>query len=103
MREPKKPKKDRTRRWCSGGGQSYGHLDLDAPVRKKFVRCPECGQRFQATIDRDGIKEKVRGYKTWRVPKHKRYGEKSGFISRQNRMAVTRVPKSGRLMTLVGY
>lgn len=97
MREPKKPKKDRTRDWCGGGGISIAlpggrspHLDPDAAVRKTFLRCPDCNQRFEATIDRDGVKEKVRGYKTLRLPKHKAYGTKSWAIAKRDRSKVVR-------------
>jgi hypothetical protein len=77
MREPKKPKRDKTRKWCPGGNKNLGHISakdrtriIDDPDRykKKFVRCEICNQRFEVYNVRDhGCCDMAK------IPPHKAY------------------------------
>lgn len=80
-KELKKPKKDKTRKWCIGGNVTlaYKHsADKDNPkgwgfqnrskIKPKYIRCHVCDQRFEVYNTEsccDGIIQ--------RIPPHKAY------------------------------
>lgn len=67
MREKKKPKKSKVRKWCPGGGKEIG-CDCHNVIYK-YVRCSICDQRFEPYY-RNSFCE---SFKIFSVPKHKAY------------------------------
>lgn len=59
----------RKRDWCSGGGKLVHHGCHGTPKRNRFVRCGECGQRFEVYLTPN---ECCNTQNRW-LPKHKAY------------------------------